>query len=166
MKIIKRNGNIEEFNREKIANAVRKALVETKECDINSINCIAYEVANDVSNEIFDSYEEYIEIEDIQDMVEFTLMDKDLKNTAKAYILYRNERNRIRNEHPLDESILGLLDLTNKEVLTENSNKQSHLASTQRDLIAGEVSKYISRKKLIPKDLVEAHDKGLIHLHK
>lgn len=165
MKIIKRNGNIEEFNREKIANAVRKALVETKECDINSINCIAYEVANDVSNEIFDSYEEYIEIEDIQDMVEFTLMDKDLKNTAKAYILYRNERNRIRNEHPLDESILGLLDLTNKEVLTENSNKQSHLASTQRDLIAGEVSKYISRKKLIPKDLVEAHDKGLIHLH-
>lgn len=165
MYIIKRDGNIENFNKEKIVDAVRKALVETKECDTKSINHIAYEVANDVSNEIFDLYEEYIEIETIQDMVEFALMDKDLKNTAKAYILYRNERNRIRKEHPLDESILGLLNLTNKDVLNENSNKQSQLASTQRDLIAGEVSKYISRKKLIPKDIIEAHDKGLIHLH-
>ena len=91
MYVIKRNGNIENFNKEKIVDAVRKALVETKECDTKSINYIAYEVANDVSDEIFDLYEEYIEIETIQDMVEFALMDKDLKNTAKAYILYRKK---------------------------------------------------------------------------
>lgn len=157
MIVIKRNGNAVSFNKDKITSAIRKAMVE---CDVDVNN--AEIVSNEVTKRLD---EEYINIEDIQDEVESCLMELGFKEVAKAYILYRNERTRKRNEHPLDESILGLIDMTNKEVLTENSNKQSQLASTQRDLIAGEVSKYISRTKLIPKDIIEAHDKGIIHLH-
>ena len=120
-----------------------------------------------MADEVVNNLEgEYINIEDIQDEVEDSLMKLGFHDVAKSYILYRNERNRKRNEHPLDESILGLINMTNTEVITENSNKQSQLASTQRDLIAGEVSKYISKNNLIPKDIVEAHGKGIIHLHK
>lgn len=157
MIVIKRNGNVTSFDKDKITSAIRKAMVECNE-DVRN--------AEKVSNEVVQRLDgEYINIEDIQDEVENCLMQLGFKDCAKAYILYRNERTRKRNEHPLDEAILGLIDMTNTEVLTENSNKQSQLASTQRDLIAGEVSKYISKNRLIPKDIVEAHDKGLIHLH-
>lgn len=157
MIVIKRNGNAVSFDKDKIITAIRKAMVECNE-DVNNAEIVANEVVKNIDSE-------YIDIEDIQDEVESTLMELGFKDVAKAYILYRNERNRKRNEHPLDESILGLLDMTNTEVITENSNKQSQLASTQRDLIAGEVSKYISKNRFIPNDLVEAHDKGIIHLH-
>lgn len=157
MIVIKRNGNAVSFDKDKIITAIRKAMVECNE-DVNNAEIVANKVVKSIDSE-------YIDIEDIQDEVESTLMELGFKDVAKAYILYRNERNRKRNEHPLDESILGLLDMTNTEVITENSNKQSQLASTQRDLIAGEVSKYISKNRFIPNDLVEAHDKGIIHLH-
>lgn len=157
MIVIKRNGNAVSFDKDKITSAIRKAMVE---CHVDVKN------AEIVSNEVIKRLdEEYINIEDIQDEVESCLMEMGFRETAKAYILYRNERTRRRNEHPLDKSILGLVNMSNIEVLTENSNKQSQLASTQRDLIAGEVSKYISKNKLIPKDIIENHDKGIIHLH-
>ena len=157
MIVIKRNGNAVTFDKDKIISAIRKAMVE---CDVN----VGY--ARSVADEVVNNLEgEYINIEDIQDEVENCLMKMGFRDVAKAYILYRNERNRKRNEHPLNESILGLVNMTNTEVITENSNKQSQLASTQRDLIAGEVSKYISKNNLIPKDIVEAHEKGIIHLH-
>ena len=157
MVVIKRNGNAVTFDKDKIISAIRKAMVE---CDVN----VGY--ARSVADEVVNNLEgEYINIEDIQDEVENCLMKMGFRDVAKAYILYRNERNRKRNEHPLNESILGLVNMTNTEVITENSNKQSQLASTQRDLIAGEVSKYISKNNLIPKDIVEAHEKGIIHLH-
>jgi ribonucleoside-triphosphate reductase len=162
MFVIKRNGSIEEFDKEKIEVAIRKALVETKECKNSQIVALSKLVADDVCEEIDD---EYIGIEDIQDLVEFKLMERGLKNTAKAYILYRAERNRIRNQHPLDKSVLGLIDYSNKEVLTENSNKQGQIVSTQRDLIAGEISKYIAKTQMIPQDIVKAHDEGVIHIH-
>lgn len=162
MFVIKRNGSIEEFDKEKIEVAIRKALVETKECKNSQIVALSKLVADDVCEEIDD---EYIGIEDIQDLVEFKLMERGLKNTAKAYILYRAERNRIRNQHPLDKSVLGLIDYSNKEVLTENSNKQGQIVSTQRDLIAGEISKYIAKTQMIPQDIVKAHDEGIIHIH-
>lgn len=162
MFVIKRNGSIEEFDKEKIRVAIRKALVETKECEGSQVVAISELVTSDVCEEID---EEYIDIEDIQDLVEFKLMERGLKNTAKAYILYRAERNRIRNQHPLDKSVLGLIDYTNKEVLTENSNKQGQIVSTQRDLIAGEISKYIAKTQMIPQDIVKAHDEGIIHIH-
>ena len=109
MFVIKRNGSIEEFDKEKIRVAIRKALVETKECEGSQVVAISELVTSDVCEEID---EEYIDIEDIQDLVEFKLMERGLKNTAKAYILYRAERNRIRNQHPLDKSVLGLIDLS------------------------------------------------------
>lgn len=162
MFVIKRNGSIEEFDKEKIRVAIRKALVETGECEGSQVIALSRLVANDVCEEIDD---EYIGIEDIQDLVEFKLMGRGLKNTAKAYILYRAERNRIRNQHPLDKSVLGLINYSNKEVLTENSNKQGQIVSTQRDLIAGEISKYIAKTQMIPQDIVKAHDEGIIHIH-
>ena len=155
--VIKRNGNVVPFDKLKITSAIRKAMVE---CNVDPSN--AEYVTKDVVKKLDD---EYVEIEDIQDEVEDSLMKLGFRDVAKSYILYRNERERKRNEHPLDESILGLVNMTNTEVLTENSNKQGQLVSTQRDLIAGEVSKHISKDKFIPKDIVEAHDKGAIHLH-
>lgn len=157
MIVIKRNGNVTSFDKDKITSAIRRAMVE---CNVPTSS------AERVSNEVVKELEgEYIHIEDIQDEVENCLMQMGFNDVAKAYILYRSERTRMRNKHPLDESILGLIDMTNTEVLTENSNKQSQLASTQRDLIAGEVSKYISRTRLIPKDIMDAHDKGIIKIH-
>ena len=164
MFVIKRDGKIEYFNIEKIEIAIRKALVETKESkDITKVSKL---ISLSVQEEIKNEFDEYIEIEEIQDIVEFKLMEQGYKNTAKAYILYRAERNRIRNQHPLDESILGLLNLTNEEVMSENSNKNATLVSTQRDLIAGEISKYIAKTKMIPEDIVAAHERGVIHIHK
>ncbi len=157
MVVIKRNGNVVPFDKLKITSAIRKAMVE---CNVDPSN--AEYVTEDVVKKLDD---EYVEIEDIQDEVEDSLMKLGFHDVAKSYILYRNERERKRNKHPLDESILGLVNMTNTEVLTENSNKQGQLVSTQRDLIAGEVSKHISKDKFIPKDIVEAHDKGAIHLH-
>ena len=158
MVVIKRNGNVVPFDKLKITSAIRKAMVE---CNVDPSN--AEYVTKDVVKKLDD---EYVEIEDIQDEVEDSLMKLGFHDVAKSYILYRNERERKRNKHPLDESILGLVNMTNTEVLTENSNKQGQLVSTQRDLIAGEVSKHISKDKFIPKDIVEAHEKGIIHLHK
>ncbi|MDU6996008.1 MAG: anaerobic ribonucleoside-triphosphate reductase [Terrisporobacter othiniensis] len=157
MIVIKRNGNVTNFDKDKITSAIRKAMVECNE-DVTNAEKITNEVVKRLDSE-------YIKIEDIQDEVENCLMKMGFNDVAKSYILYRNERTRKRTEHPLDESIIGLIDMTNKEVLTENSNKQSQLASTQRDLIAGEVSKYISKDRYIPKDIIDAHDKGLIHIH-
>lgn len=157
MIVIKRNGNVTNFDKDKITSAIRKAMVECHE-DVANAEKITNEVVKRLDSE-------YINIEDIQDEVENCLMKMGFNDVAKSYILYRNERTRKRNEHPLDESILGLINMTNTEVLTENSNKQSQLASTQRDLIAGEVSKYISKDRYIPKDIIDAHDKGLIHIH-
>lgn len=157
MIVIKRNGNVTNFDKDKITSAIRKAMVECHE-DVASAEKITNEVVKRLDSE-------YINIEDIQDEVENCLMKMGFNDVAKSYILYRNERTRKRNEHPLDESILGLINMTNTEVLTENSNKQSQLASTQRDLIAGEVSKYISKDRYIPKDIIDAHDKGVIHIH-
>lgn len=157
MIVIKRNGNVTNFDKDKITSAIRKAMVECHE-DITNAEKVTDEVVRRLDGE-------YINIEDIQDEVENCLMKMGFNDVAKSYILYRNERTRKRNEHPLDESILGLINMTNTEVLTENSNKQSQLASTQRDLIAGEVSKYISKDRYIPKDIIDAHDKGIIHIH-
>lgn len=165
MNVIKRNGNIEEFNKEKITNAIRKALVEAKEFPTEKINNAAETVTESVCDVINDLGEKYVQIEDIQNIIENELMWANYHETAKAYILYRAERNRIRNQHPLDESILGLLNLTNTEVLTENSNKQGQVVSTQRDLIAGEISKYIAKTQMIPQDIVKAHEEGVIHIH-
>lgn len=158
MLVKKRNGNFSAFDKNKIIIAIQKAMLEV---NINTDK--AYDVTKIVCDKIKDRSE--ISIEEIQDVIESTLMENNYPTVAKAYILYRDERKRARESHPLDESVLGLLNLTNNEVMDENSNKNATLVSTQRDLIAGEISKHIAKTKMIPKDIVEAHEKGIIHIH-
>lgn len=158
MLVSKRNGNLVTFDKNKIIIAIQKAMLEV---NINTDK--AYDITKIVCDKIKNRSE--ISIEEIQDVIESTLMENNYPTVAKAYILYRDERKRARESHPLDESVLGLLNLTNNEVMDENSNKNATLVSTQRDLIAGEISKHIAKTKMIPKDIVEAHEKGIIHIH-
>lgn len=158
MLVSKRNGNLVTFDKNKIIIAIQKAMLEV---NINTDK--AYDITKIVCDKIKNRNE--ISIEEIQDVIESTLMENNYPTVAKAYILYRDERKRARESHPLDKSVLGLLDLTNNEVMDENSNKNATLVSTQRDLIAGEISKHIAKTKMIPKDIVEAHEKGIIHIH-
>lgn len=158
MIVKKRNGNFSTFDKSKITIAIQKAMLEV---NINTDK--AYDITKIVCDKIKNRSE--ISIEEIQDVIESTLMENNYPTVAKAYILYRDERKRARESHPLDESVLGLLNLTNNEVMDENSNKNATLVSTQRDLIAGEISKHIAKTKMIPKDIVEAHEKGIIHIH-
>lgn len=158
MLVSKRNGNLVNFDKNKIIIAIQKAMLEV---NINTDK--AYDITKIVCDKIKNRNE--ISIEEIQDVIESTLMENNYPTVAKAYILYRDERKRARESHPLDESVLGLLNLTNNEVMDENSNKNATLVSTQRDLIAGEISKHIAKTKMIPKDIVEAHEKGIIHIH-
>ncbi len=160
MLVRKRNGNIVAFDKKKIIVAIQKAMLEV---NINTDN--AYGITDFVYEKIKDKNE--VSIEEIQDIIEDTLMSENYPTVAKAYILYRDERKRKREsaKHPLDESVIGLLNLNNKEVMDENSNKNAVLVSTQRDLIAGEISKHIAKTKMIPEDIVKAHNRGIIHIH-
>ena len=142
MLVSKRNGNLVSFDKNKIIIAIQKAMLEV---NINTDK--AYDITKIVCDKIKDRSE--ISIEEIQDVIESTLMENNYPTVAKAYILYRDERKRARESHPLDKSVLGLLDLTNNEVMDENSNKNATLVSTQRDLIAGEISKHIAKTKMI-----------------
>lgn len=163
MKILKRDGRIKDFDFKRISEAIRKAYEEIYGDVDYSVQ--QEEVVDDVFSIISSSEEEYISVEDVQDIIIETLKNYDEK-VAKAYSDYREERNMVRESKiSLIKEITGLLNNTNIDVLTENSNKQSQLSSTQRDLIAGEVSKYISKTKLIPKHLMEAHNKGIIKIH-
>lgn len=160
MIVKKRNGNMVAFDKNKIIVAIQKAMLEV---NINTDR--AYDITEKVLDKISDKNE--ISIEEIQDIIEETLIEKNYPTVAKAYILYRDERKRKREsaKHPLDESVMGLLNLNNKEVMDENSNKNAVLVSTQRDLIAGEISKHIAKTKMIPEDIVKAHNRGIIHIH-
>ena len=104
-------------------------------------------------------------VEDIQDMVEHQLMDEGKFDLAKAYIIYRYKRALVRKANTTDESILSLIRNSNKDVMEENSNKNAVMASTQRDLIAGEVSKDLTRRIILPEEISKAHDEGAIHFH-
>lgn len=155
MKVIKRNGKSVSFNPHKIKNAIRKAGFVSDE-DLNKIV--------DVINEQAERRES-MTIEDIQDLVEFMLMKTGNEQVAREYIRYRKTRELIRQSEATNESILKLIDDKNEYLKTENSNKNHAVASTQRDYIAGEVSKDISMRLLLSKDIVEAHKKGAIHAH-
>ena len=100
-------------------------------------------------------------VEDIQDMVEHQLMDEGKFNLAKSYIIYRYTRALVRKANTTDESILSLIRNSNKDVMEENSNKNAVMASTQRDLIAGEVSKDLTRRLILPEKISKAHDEAL-----
>lgn len=163
MKIIKRNGIETDFDRSKIRTAVAKANESVPEYvrmnDIQIDN-----VTNAVVNEC-KMYNRECHVEEIQDLVESHIMNSGFFHVARAYVRYRYDREKLRNKNTTDDSILALIDRTNEEIKQENSNKNSVVNSTQRDYMAGEVSKDLTRRILLPKDIVEAHDQGIIHFH-
>lgn len=162
MKVIKRDGSVVGFDKSKIENAILKAMkYGSGIIDKN----IAKQIAND-SELKFKNYNEGTPtIYQVESYVYFSLIEHKQELTAKAYEGYRAVQSFKRNMNTTDDSIMGLIDFTNEEVINENSNKNSYVASTQRDLIAGEISKDIARRKLIPAHIVQAHDEGIIHYH-
>ena len=163
MKIIKRSGVEGFFDSNKIVAAVQKA----------NASVIDYEKLSDEQiQEIADNVEVACEnmkrsasVEEIQDMVENQLMNQHAFTVARNYITYRYKRALVRKSNSTDEQILSLLECNNEEVKQENSNKNPTVNSVQRDYMAGEVSKDITKRFLLPEDIVEAHEKGLIHFH-
>lgn len=162
MKIIKRNGSEEDFNIEKIINAVKKAnnSSETRFLTDEQIVDIA-EYVEYKCNKI----KRAVSVEEIQDMVEDQLMAKGAFELARRYVRYRYNRSLIRKANTTDNRILSLIECNNEEVKQENSNKNPTVNSVQRDYMAGEVSRDLTRRMLLPPDIVEADKQGLIHFH-
>ena len=160
MKVIKRDGSTCDFDRNKIAVAIAKA---NEAVDFE--DRISHEQIMAIVDDIASRHRPRLLVEDIQDMVEEKLMELQKYQLMKAYILYRYERALIRKANTTDESILSLIRNSNKEVMEENSNKNARTASTQRDLIAGEVSKDLTKRILLPEYISKAHEEGAIHFH-
>lgn len=164
MKIIKRSGIEVDFNISNIINAIKKANNEVtgnEKLSDEQIEDIANEIKEEVSKSNYS-----LNVEDIQDSVETKIMNCGKFELAKKYIIYRYTHQLIRQQTVFDSKILSIVDCNNEETKQENSNKNPIINSTQRDYIAGEVSKDISRRLLIPNKVMEAHDKGIIHFHK
>ena len=163
MKIIKRSGSEVEFDVTKIVAAIIKAnesVLDYEKLTDKTIEEIARNVENACEN-----MKRSPSVEEIQDMVENQLMNHRAFNVARNYITYRYKRALVRKSNSTDEQILSLLECNNEEVKQENSNKNPTVNSVQRDYMAGEVSKDITKRFLLPEDIVDAHEKGLIHFH-
>ena len=160
MKVVKRNGSLAGFDKNKIYNAIMKAMKNGS--GIVKPN-IAKKIADEIEEEFADKDE--IRISEIETAVFDKLIAKKQKITAKAYESYRAIQEFKRNRTELDKIIEGIVDGTNEEAINENSNKNAYIASTQRDLIAGEYSKDYSRRNLLPANILYAHDEGIIHMH-
>ena len=163
MKIIKRNGSEVLFDANKIILAVTKAnesVVPSARMSEIQIRRIAEDVEMAASH-----MNRSLNVEEIQDMVEDQIMNQRAFDVARRYITYRYNRALIRKSNTTDEQILSLIECNNEEVKQENSNKNPTVNSVQRDYMAGEVSKDITKRILLPSDIVEAHEKGLIHFH-
>ena len=160
MKVVKRDGKIVEYEREKIRVAITKA-----NRDVTAKERATMKEIDNIIEYIESLNKKRILVEDIQDIIEEKLMEIGHYQLAKEYIVYRYTRALIRKQNTTDESILGLIRKTNKEVMEENSNKNAIIASTQRDLIAGEVSKDLTKRMLLPEKIVEAHENGILHFH-
>ncbi len=160
MKVVKRDGKIVDFDREKIRIAIGKANEEVNEEDrISNV-----QVTN-ICKHIENLNKKRILVEDIQDIIEERLVDLGKYNLAKSYIIYRYNRALVRKSNTTDESILSLIKNRNNELKEENPNRDSSLVSNQRDLIAGEVSKDITKRMLLPLKIVKAHEEGVLHFH-
>lgn len=161
--VIKRNGEEVDFNSQKIINAVHKANAEVDRLhQMNDYQIIA--IADSIANKVHDSTHA-VNVEDIQDMVETGIMAMRGYEVAQKYVRYRYKRELTRKSNTTDNGILSLLDNINEEVNQENSNKNPVINSTQRDYMAGEVSKDLSRRVLLPEEIVKAHEEGIIHFH-
>ena len=163
MKIIKRSGSESQFDMEKIISAVIRANDSVAETERMSKEQIAVIAAN--MRTICEGMNRALSVEEIQDLVENQIMNQRAFSVARNYITYRYKRALVRKSNSTDEQILSLLEFDNEEVKQENSNKNPAVNSVQRDYMAGEVSKDITKRFLLPSDIVEAHEKGLIHFH-
>ncbi len=163
MKIIKRSGREVDFDASKIVTAITKAnesVVSSERMTPIQIKRIAEDVEMACMN-----VNRALSVEEIQDMVEDQIMNQRAFSVARSYITYRYTRALIRKSNTTDEQILSLIECNNEEVKQENSNKNPTVNSVQRDYMAGEVSKDITKRILLPKDIVEAHEQGIIHFH-
>ncbi len=163
MKVIKRNGSEATFDPKKISSAITKANLSVAENFRISDEKIE-EITKDITNAAKKAKRAF-SVEEIQDLVEDALMGENAFNLARAYITYRYTRALARKSNTTDEQIMGLIEQENEEVKQENSNKNPTVSSVQRDYMAGEVSKDLSRRILLPQDIVKAHDEGIIHFH-
>ncbi len=162
-KVIKRNGKEVSFDLSKITNAIEKANNEVDQIhqmNIFQINAIAETIANQVKESTH-----AVNVEDIQDLVETRIMEMRGYEVAQKYVRYRYKRELTRKSNTTDNGILALIEHINEEVKQENSNKNPIINSTQRDYMAGEVSKDLSKRVLLPEDIVRAHEEGVIHFH-
>ena len=161
MNIRKRDGRLVPFDETKIEKAVLKAFVAVDK----ELSDYAIAKAENIANYIKDiSEQEELSIEQIQDYVENGLMSTKRKDVAKAYIKYREERTRARG-NPIDKEIEEICSNSSEYWSTENANKNPQVVTTQRDYIAGAISTDIARRLLLPPDIVEAHDQGIVHFH-
>ncbi len=160
MKVIKRDGTTVDFDRSKIVVAITKA-----NNAVDEPFRISDEKIEEIVCYIEGKHRKRVLVEDIQDMVETELMKAGKYELAKAYIIYRYNRALIRKANTTDDSILSLIKNSNKDVMEENSNKNAVMAATQRDLIAGEVSKDLTKRLLLPEYISKAHEEGAIHFH-
>lgn len=161
--VIKRNGEEVNFDLDKIVNAINAA---NKEVDrLHQLNDYQVQaIADNIAKQI-EIMTHAIHVEDIQDMVETGIMEMRGYEVAQKYVRYRYKRELARKSNTTDNGILALIDHMNEEVNQENSNKNPVINSTQRDYMAGEVSKDLTKRMLLPKEIVEAHEQGIIHFH-
>ena len=163
MKIIKRNGSEVTFDVDKIENAIRAANLEVPEEERLSERSIKFAALN-VTDECME-IGHTVTVEEVQDLVEDQLMALDHFEVARRYIIYRYVQAQKRQKNTTDDKILSLIECNNEEVKQENSNKNPTVVSVQRDYMAGEVSKDLTMRELLPADVVQAHEDGIIHFH-
>lgn len=165
VRIIKRDGRIKKYEEGRIYNAIKQAYIDVYGELQHDQKIEFIRVFNQLHANIQASDKQLLNVEDIQDMIVDKLMDVN-PVVSTAYTDFRQERSKMRDaKSELHKGIMGLIDNTNKDLMTENANKQAHIVSTQRDLMAGEVSKTIARTTMIPKHLLDAHDRGEIKIH-
>ena len=155
MKVIKRDGRRVEYDRNKIVVAIQKANDEVESHEKVTEDKI-YNIVASIENRGVDE----MQVEDIQDIIEQKLMSEKKYVLAKTYIIYRYTREMVRKANTTDDSIMSLIKNSNKDVMEENSNKNASIASTQRDLIAGEVSKDLTKRVLLPEKISKAHEEA------
>ena len=160
MKVIKRDGHTVTYDRSKIITAIKKANAEVEPGEK-----VTDEKIEEIVQGIESKNRPRMLVEDIQDIIEQKLMADGKFVLAKTYIIYRYTRELVRKANTTDDSILSLISNKNKDVMEENSNKNAVMVSTQRDLIAGEVSKDLTRRVLLPEKISKAHDEGVLHFH-
>ena len=161
--VIKRNGKEVKFDLSKIVHAIEKANREV--APIYQLNAYQIQAAADSVVKKIQAKSYAVNVEEIQDMVETAIMEMRGYEVAQKYVRYRYKREMARKANSTDEDILALIDQANEELKQENSNKNPVINSTQRDYMAGEVSKDLTKRLLLPEDIVRAHEEGIIHFH-